>query len=46
MSDSIKTWLDANPDVKSLIVGLADLNGTFRGKRLHVAQATMRLPGC
>lgn len=39
MADHIQTWLEANPEVKSLIVGLTDLNGTFRGKRLPVAQA-------
>ena len=39
MPDQIATWLDANPEVTSLIIGLTDLNGTLRGKRLPAAQA-------
>ena len=39
MSKSVSGWIEANPQVASIIVGLADVNGTFRGKRLTAAQA-------
>ncbi len=38
-------WLEAHPEIESVIVALCDLNGGTRGKRLPVAQAGKAFKG-
>ncbi len=45
MSDADNDWIKAHPNVKSLRVATADLNGIARGKRLPMGHASKALGG-
>jgi len=45
MSADLQAWLDARPDIKSLRLAVADLNGIARGKRIPARHASKAFDG-
>lgn len=43
--NDIRAWLSDRPEIQSITVGLCDINGAFRGKRIPVSQAGKLIGG-